>query len=126
MSDTPNLKSLGAIPPDLDDHTSDMTRREEAYQKQRPLLLDCLDPTVAKLHEDRKDIYEWQVEVKLFRPSLGKVQAHMDKFDENVVAQNEGDAWAFFCDKIGEYPSRRDSKPIFTRLKKRSLRADEG
>ena len=118
--------TLGARPTDLDEHNADMRRREEESLNKRPLTLDCLDPTVAKLHEDRKDIYEWQVEVKLFRPSLGKVQAHMDKFDENVVAQNEGDAWAFFCDKIGEYPSRRDSKPIFTRLKKRSLRADEG
>lgn len=110
--------------PDIDKHEADLARRAELRQKKRPLLLDCLDPTVAKYHEDRKELYEFRVEVKIFRPAVGKAAAHLEAFDEQVVALNEQDAWAFFCDKIGEWPSPRDSHPVITKLKKRTLRGD--
>lgn len=119
------IPSLGAAPIDLDEHTKDMARREAERRAKRPLLLDCLDPTVAKFHEDRKEVWEWRVEVKIFRPAKGKAHAQMEPFDKQVVAQNDLDAWAIFCDTIEEWPSRRDSNPTITRLKKRTLRADD-
>jgi hypothetical protein len=125
MAKDKTAPSLGAAPTNLDDHNKDMETREGTRRKKRPLLLDCLDPTVAKFHEDRKEIWEWRVHVKLFRPAKGKQQARMEPFDTQVVAQNEQDAWALFCDTIEEWPSRRDSNPTITRLKKRTLRADD-
>lgn len=123
-----NEKTVGAAViaavPDIDDHQKELNRRAEERLKKRPVLLDCLDPTVAKFHEDRKELYEWRVEVKIFRPAVGKVAAHLEAFDEQVVALNSQDAWAFFCDKIGEWPSPRDSNPVITKLKKRTLRGD--
>lgn len=122
MAAKKTLPSLGAAPVDLEKHNADMDRREAEHKAKRKRLLDCLDPTVAKRYEDRKTIWEWRVETRLFRPAKGKVQAHMENFDRTVVAQNENDAWAIFCDTIGEWPSRRDSSPTITRLQKRTLR----
>lgn len=110
--------------PTLEDHNNERARRQKERDAKRPKLLDCLDPTVAKRYEDAKELFEFRVQVKLFRPAVGKSHAHMKEFDEQVVAQNEQDAWAMFCDKIGEWPSPRDSKPKFTKLKRRTLRGD--
>lgn len=125
MSATKTATSLGAEPANLDKHNADMAKRAKDQDGKRPLLLDCLDPTVAKFHEDRKVVWEWRVQVKIFRPAKGRVQAHRENVDKEVVAHNEADAWAIFCDSIGEWPSRRDSKPTITKLRKRTLRADD-
>jgi hypothetical protein len=117
--------ALVASPANIDAHQADMQRRQAERDAKRPTLLDCLDPTEAKRAEDRKPLYEWKVEAKLFRPATPKQQAHLETFDKNVVAQNENDAWAVFCDSISEWPSRKDCKPKFTRLKKRTLRGTE-
>lgn len=117
--------ALGAAPASLDDHNADMERREAVRRSKRARLLDCLDPTVAKRHEDAKELYEWKVDVKLFRAAKGRVAAHMQDFSEKVVAQTQQDAWAMFCDKIGEWPSYRDCAPKFTQLKRRTLREPE-
>lgn len=122
MAAKKSLPSLGAAPVDLEKHNADMEKREAAQNAKRKRLLDCLDPTEAKRYEDRKTTWEWRVEARLFRPAKGKVQAHMENFDKTVVAQNEQDAWAYFCDTIGEWPSRRDSSPKITRMQKRTLR----
>lgn len=116
---------IGTRPTNLDEHNADMARRASEHEAKRRRLLDCLDPTVAKYHEDRKELWEWLVEVKLFRPAVGKAHAHMQDFSEKVVAQHEADAWSMFCDKVGEWPSRRDSEPKISKLKKRSLRDTE-
>lgn len=125
MADKNRKSALGAPPANLEEHEADLERRQQERNAKRPRLLDCLDPTVAKAYEERKEIWEWRVEVKLFRPAQGKAHAHMEEFSKQVVAQNENDAWAFFCDTVGEWPSRRDSQPKITRLKKRTLRAEE-
>lgn len=122
MAAKKSLPSLGAVPVDLEKHNAEMEQREAEQRAKRKRLLDCLDPTEAKRYEDRKVIWEWRIEASLFRPAKGKVQAHMERFDRSVVAQNERDAWAFFCDSIGEWPSRRDTNPKITRLQKRTLR----
>lgn len=116
------LAALASPPPNIDEHNADMARRAAELAKARPLMLDCLDPTQAKYYEDRKPLYEWRIEVPIFRRAVGAAPAYMQKFDETVVAQSDGDAWAMFCDKIREWPGRRDAGPKITRMKRRTLR----
>lgn len=116
---------VGYAPPSVDAHQADMKRRDEERQAKRPKLLRCLDPEVAAEYEKNKPLYEWRIECSIFRPARGKDRAKTEKMDEQVVAQTEADAWAIFCDKIGEYPSRRDCRPTITKLQKRSFGADD-
>ena len=37
--------------------------------------------------------------------------------EREVIAQNENDAWAKFCDALGTWPSRRNSQVTFTKGK---------
>lgn len=113
------------LPVNLKERAKERQRIRDEQLKSRPRTLDCLDPTVAKRYEDAKPLYEWRVVCKLFRPAVGKQHAHMETMDRQVVAQNENDAWAMFCDAIGEWPSRRDARPEISRLRKRTLRGDE-
>jgi hypothetical protein len=114
--------AIAAPPPNIDEHTADMARRYKEDEAARGRLLDCLDPSIAKQYEDRKPIYEWRVKAEIFRKSQGNKQAYMEKFDKQVVAQSEQDAWAIFCDSVGEWPSPRDAKREITKLGKRTLR----
>lgn len=116
---------IATEPANVDAHRDDMERRRAEQLKKRSKLLKCLDPITAAQYEARKALYEFKVECELFRPAAKKRRAGTEKFDEQVVAQNEQDAWAMFCDKIGEWPSRRDSNAKITRLEKRTLRDDE-
>jgi hypothetical protein len=111
------------LPVSLEERAKEKARYREMQAANRPRLLDCLDPTVAKRYEDAKPLYEWKVECRLFRKATGKSHAHVEEVSRQVVAQDEDDAWAFFCDAQGEWPSRRDCDPKITRLKKRTLRA---
>ena len=123
-----NLPGLVAPPPKLEDFAAERERRQKERDAKRPKLMDCLDPTVAKYWEDRKDLYEWEVEMQAFRRAVGKQAAHLKTIKEQVVAHNEDDAWAMFCDKVfstGNSPSRRDSKAKFKRLRRRTLRHNE-
>lgn len=117
--------AVGYQPPRMEDHQADLARRDAERHKNRPKLLKCLDPSTAAEYEKNKPLYEWRVECSIFRPARGKDRAKTERFDEQVVAQNESDAWAMFCDKIGEYPSRRDCRPTITQLQKRSFGADD-
>lgn len=116
---------VGNAPPSLDAHQADMARRDAERQAKRPKLLRCLDPATAAEYEKNKPLYEWRVECSVFRPARGKDRAKNEKYNEQVVAQTADDAWALFCDKIGEYPSRRDCRPTITQLEKRSFGADD-
>lgn len=109
-------------PVNLADRAAEKARIREEQNANRARLLDCLDPTVAKSYEEKKTLYEWRVQCQVFRPARGRQHAHMEKFDQQVVAQNERDAWSMFCDRLGEWPSRRDSSVKITRLQKRTLR----
>lgn len=113
------------LPVSLEERAKEKARIRAEQDKARPRCMDCLDPTVAKRHEDAKPLYEWRVACRIFRPATSKTHARMEEVSREVVAQTEGDAWAMFCDAIGEWPSRRDARPAITRLKKRTLRGDE-
>jgi hypothetical protein len=123
--DAGRRRALLGAPADIDAHEADMARRRAEREAKRGVHLDCLDPGIAKEHEDRKPLYEWRVECSIFRKAVGSAPAHLQGYNKNVVAQNEGDAWAMFCDSIQEWPSFRDSKPKITKLKKRSLHASD-
>lgn len=110
------LPALGAMPPTLEEFNAERVRRAAERAKKEDVLLECIDPTVARQYEDRKATYEWQVEVRLPRPAIGNQKFYRQKFSETVVAQNDADAWAYFCDRIGEWPNRRNAKPLITRL----------
>lgn len=116
---------VGNVPPSLDAHQTDMARRDADRQAKRPKMLRCLDPATAAEYEKNKPLYEWKIECSIFRPASGKKRARTEQINEQVVAQTESDAWSLFCDKIGEYPSRRDCRPTITRLEKRSFGADD-
>lgn len=117
--------AVGSLPANIDQHNEDLAKRAAARLKQRPKLLRCLDPLTAAEYERAKPLYEWKIECSLFRPATTKKRAGTEKYSEQVVAQTEGDAWALFCDKIGEWPSRRDVNPSIVRQNKRSLSNDE-
>ena len=108
------------VPADWDAHRRELDEQQKLLDKKKATLLRCLDPIVAAEYEHRKPLYEWRVECSIFRPAAGKQRATAEKFSELIVAKTEADAWATFCDKIGEYPSRRGMNPIITRLQKRS------
>lgn len=110
------------LPVSLEERAKEKARIREEQLARLPRMLDCLDPTVAKTYEDRKPLWEWKVECRMFRAAVGKTPARMETIEKNVVAQNERDAWAMFCDSIGEWPSIRGARPAITRLKKRTLR----
>jgi hypothetical protein len=117
--------AVGNRPASIDDHQADKALRYEEQQRQRSKVLRCLDPLTAAEYEKNKPLYEWRIQCGIFRPARGRQRAGEEKFDDQVVAQTEADAWAMFCDKIGEYPSRRDCRPTITQLQKRSFGADD-
>jgi hypothetical protein len=117
--------TIANTPVNVDEHNTSLESRQKKRDKIRPTHLKCLDPVVAAEYEHRKALYEWKVECKIFRPAGTKGRAKVETFCEQVVAQNENDAWAFFCDKIGEWPSRRDMQPVITRLHKRNADSED-
>lgn len=99
----------------LEEWNAERVRRASERAAKEDTLMACTDPTVARQWEDRKPDYEWSVEVSIPRPARGNQKYYREKFSETVVAQNEADAWAMFCDRIGEWPSRRFAKPKIVR-----------
>ena len=119
---TAPLPTVPFAPVNLDAHEQERQAIRRQQVENLPRLLDCLDPTVAKSYEDRKPLYEWNVKCRLFRAAYGRQPAHMEELEKNVVAQNESDAWAMFCDAVGEWPSRRGCRPEIKQLRRRTLR----
>lgn len=112
--------AIGNVPANWDSHHQDQANRKAARDKKRKSMLRCLDPLEAAAAEQRKPLYEWQVECEIFRPAGSKGRAGTKRYSEQVVAKTEGDAWAMFCDKIGDWPSRRDANATITKLQKRT------
>lgn len=72
------------------------------------LHMECLNPEVASDYEARKPKFEFDIQCTYpFRnPDTG--MAERREKSAKVVAKNESDAWAVFCDKhIRTWPSRR-------------------
>lgn len=127
-----NVRTTTSLPPvlatqpaDADAHRKRMQQRQAEIDKKRTKMLRCLDPLYAAELERRKPVYEWRVQCKIFRSARGTQRAGSQDYDEQVVAKTEDGAWALFCDKIGEYPSRRNTQPIITRLQKRSVESED-
>lgn len=59
--------------------------------------------------EAAKPRYTYEVSCTYHRPNRkGHLEEHSRK--ETVRAQNESEAWALFCDKVGVWPSRQASE----------------
>jgi hypothetical protein len=125
---------------DPEKHQANLARRAAEYDKKRPVLDACLNPEVAAKYELEKPRYKFKVSmVPLVVPSKQpKVVGFGDGFDDEederpkpkpepitltVVAQNEDDAWARFCDSIGHWPGRRFARPTIVKGKQVSLAA---
>lgn len=105
-----------------------MARRQAIIDAKRDEMLKCLRPKYARAKELAKPVYMWTVSVKWYTSVDDENGKHRNVFreeQETVAAQNESDAWARFCDKIGEWPSRRDWKPTITKGKRLSAEAVE-
>lgn len=104
-------------PANIAEYEADKTKRKADQDARRPEMRRCLDPEYAARKEARKPLYEWEVECTYSRQDdKGRMVTKSPK--EKVIAQNEADAWALFCDKIGDYPSPLDSDRTFKRLDK--------
>jgi hypothetical protein len=113
-------------PVDLSERAKEKQFYKEHLEKNRNRLMDCLDPTVAKRYEEAKTVYEWCVKAQIFRAATKKRPASMERFEKIVPAQTERDAWAGFCDELGEWPAYRNSRVEISRLQKRKLHDLEG
>ena len=111
-------------PANVDKHQADLASRQAERDKKQPKSIRCLDPIVAAQYENRKPLYEWKIECEIFQQASGKRRARFEKHSEQVVAQNEDDAWAIFCVKIERYPGRKHCNPTITKLQKRTLSED--
>ncbi len=98
-----------------EDHQADIKARAEARTERRKELRRYLDPDVAKSAEARKPLYEWKVSCEYSRRNAkGRMETH--RHTEQVIAQNETDAWAMSCDKlevmIGPHEGDREIKKL--------------
>jgi hypothetical protein len=115
---------------DLDAHKEDLARRAKerdervSYEERMRLT----KPKYAAECELRKPVYKWTVEATIFEHNPPEKRDRYDFSDDEedepfvtrlvkatVIAQNEKDAWAEFCDKIKTWPNPRLAKPKFTR-----------
>jgi hypothetical protein len=106
---------------DIDAHEADKKRRQAEHDANREELLKCLNPAYAAMKEAQKPQYKWTVSASWNGPHDGEM-SHINA-SETVIAQDEADAWAMFCDKIGCWPSRRDAKPVIKRGARVSVEA---
>ena len=91
-------------PIDREAHEERKKALAKKQKEHQPFLRKCLDPEFAAQNEARKPVYQYRVRCSFDRKnSKGK----MEQIDESatVLAQNEADAWAKFCDKIEAWPS---------------------
>jgi hypothetical protein len=91
---------------DVDKHRENMERRRKEREAKRELQEQCLNPEFAAKCELEKPRREFSVHARFM--------AHGDKgmlvpmeHSATVVALNEDDAWARFCDQIRVWPGRR-------------------
>ena len=90
-------------PADTDKHDRDMRMRKEVMDKKRPHLRKCLDPEYAAQNEARKPTFDFEVSCNYDRRNA-KGRLESVKESRVIIAQNESDAWAMFCDKIEAWP----------------------
>lgn len=113
---TDDLLQPPPVSVDITAHQADMARRKAERDAKRAELMKCCNPNYAVARELEKPKYVWTVEATWYdaHHQKGIVNFHRK---QNVAAQNEPDAWAEFCDAMGQWPSRRDAKVTFKRGK---------
>ncbi len=105
---------------DIDEHQADLARLRVEQEANREEMIKCLNPVYASAREMEKPYFRFTVSAKwLGRDEQGRLASLQS--EQVVVAQNEADAWAMFCDEIEVYPSRRDAKPTINRGRQVSL-----
>lgn len=105
----------------------DLLTREEwdAYEKEkaerklrlaanREMHEACCDPEVASAYEMRKPVYHWTVNATWSYYDGQGVSKRKESLP-NVLAQNERDAWANFCDHLDVWPNRQNATVEFIR-----------
>lgn len=90
---------------------------KQQLEKARPRLNKCLSAASAAQYEARKPAWTWRVEASYMRQD-GKGRLTEEKYSREVVAQNEQDAWAIFCDAIEDWPSPHRCETKITNLGK--------
>jgi hypothetical protein len=100
----PTLPQDQFRPVDWEAHQRDKERRRKEREAKAPLLRRCLDPEYAAQQETLKPKWEWEVSVKYMIPDAkGRLVTKSDT--QRIVAQNEADAWATWCDRVQHWPS---------------------
>ena len=79
----------------------------------------CLHPAVAAGLEAKKPFFPFDIEATWQGPGENGPGIWGPE-KRRCIAQNENDAWAMFCDKIEQWPSRRDSTVTIKRGKQMS------
>ncbi len=105
----------------IEGHEEDKRRRLKAREGKSAVLDDCTDPTKAAEYEARKPHYYYSVTATWKRPSFdpktGNSGGLKPKTEtvENIIAQNDAEAWSLFCDAVGDNPNPNQTKREVTR-----------
>jgi hypothetical protein len=98
-------------------HEAEKARRKADRDAKRPELRKALDFRYAAQAEERKTKYEFKVHCKYSRPDKRGL-FETKEAEHTVIAQNEKEAWALFCDKIQTWPGPNDCERTITQGKK--------
>lgn len=92
-------------PIDWQAYEQEKADRAKARFAKRSIQRRCLDPDVAAQEESKKPLLAFKVNCKWYRPDA---KGRLQEINETatISAQNESDAWAKFCDKVKDWPSR--------------------
>lgn len=85
----------------IEQHHEELARRQAERDKTAEIREDCLDPREAAKHEMAKPHFNYKVSCSYRKPDPKTRKLTTYEFEAEVVAQNDADAWAHFCDKTG-------------------------
>ncbi len=89
-------------------------RAAEKLTKQ-PTLMKCLDPIEAARLEAKKSEHEYEISCDVVR--IEKKKRRIETLRGRARGQNEGEAWAAFCDDQETWPSPATCNRKITKLK---------
>lgn len=93
-----------ATPVNWDDHQADLERRREERKRNEKTHRACLKAETAAQLEAAKPLYDFEVAASFDIQGEKGLEPFSKKL--KLRAQNEADAWAMYCDKVGHWPSR--------------------
>lgn len=103
------------IPTDVTSHEADMARRQARRDANRDEQIRCCSYAYSAARELEKPAFEFLISAEWLGKDGDEDFISMLHSEQTVIAQNEADAWAAFCDKLGRWPSRRQVKPKIVR-----------